>query len=972
MITPRRTRLLAAAGPHAVRDAIDACVRLPGALADRAVLVPTQAAARVLAETLTHRGLVTLPSIVTRDGLYELLRRRLPQPPVWATFVEREAMAHRAAHEAAAEVGDRLPFTIRPGLVSALLEFYDQVRRQTQDVDRFESLILESVGGEDDHDRGASRLRTQTRFLAQAFRRYEQGLRASGTVDEHALRQLLLAVPAAAPLRHLIVTVPDWIADASGLYQADFDLLAQIPGLVALDLIASDRVLRSGFHERLDAWWPALETVSCPPLAVRRPRLRVPVPIGTTTAVWHTHRDREEELVRVARRLASEGEATAPPASSHAVVFRAPLAYLYLAERTFGDWQVPWRAVDELPLAAEPAASLLDLMLDVAGRDCARGPLLALLRSPFARWHAHLRPEVVRALDEALAAARYLGGASALESFLTDWVAEDPSLDAAQTEARAEVVNAVREVMAGATSLVVSDPASVHIRRVAALRAAWHADVDAADGRTRSACDDIEALLQAEADAAARFYDPVWTLDDLAAGVRRAIERRTCAVMPARDGVWLLDDRAAIYGDVAHLTVVGMTDRDWPARARRNIFYTPDLLVPLGWPSEATRDAASLARFLDLVESPTESVELSVCAYDEDAEVAPSLQLEEVAALALSTEPCRPTEGPRRLDERLAARADDLPRLDDETAAWVSLRRQQPGASVSACRGTVGPTPARAWGVSAVERYLACPFLFFAEQVLHIDEDPTDGEVMDPRRQGEFVHRVFERFFREWQDIGGGAITRANLSEARRHFADVVDRETAAVPPAEAALERARLLGTAAAAGLGEAVFRLEAAREVPVVARLLEEWVSGDLDVPDGDSTRRVPIRGKADRLDLLADGSFRLIDYKLGWPPDRRTALQLPIYGLCAGQHLRRTRGGAWPLSEAMYVAFRGPKRVVPLFTTASERDRVLTEAVERLGRALRDIEAGHFPVRPDARQRCSSCRMAAVCRREYVDGD
>jgi hypothetical protein len=102
-------------------------------------------------------------------------------------------------------------------------------------------------------------MRTQTRFLADAFRDYERRVRESEGCDEHTLRERLIAEPASDPIRHVIVTIPDWIADAEGLYQADFDLLTRIPGLESLDIVSTERVLSSGFHERLHNWWPGLE-----------------------------------------------------------------------------------------------------------------------------------------------------------------------------------------------------------------------------------------------------------------------------------------------------------------------------------------------------------------------------------------------------------------------------------------------------------------------------------------------------------------------------------------------------------------------------------------------------------------------------------------------------------------------------------------------------------------------------------------
>src|SRR5439155_88308 len=76
--------------------------------------------------------------------------------------------------------------------------------------------------------------------------------------------------------------------------------------------------------------------------------------------------------------------------------------------------------------------------------------------------------------------------------------------------------------------------------------------------------------------------------------------------------------------------------------------------------------------------------------------------------------------------------------------------------------------------------------------------------------------------------------------------------------------------------------------RPIAVVERLLEKKLDGEFTIDTSDGPRKIGLRGKADRLDLLADGTFRLIDYKLGWPPNRARALQLPIYSLFAEQRL------------------------------------------------------------------------------------
>jgi RecB family exonuclease len=363
---------------------------------------------------------------------------------------------------------------------------------------------------------------------------------------------------------------------------------------------------------------------------------------------------------------------------------------------------------------------------------------------------------------------------------------------------------------------------------------------------------------------------------------------------------------------------------------------------------------------------------------DEDSIVSRSMQLDEIPRARLSTV-AREAIGDTRVfvDEVLSLDPVELDRLMGEARTWADLRTTRSPAAAPDFHGTVAtgsgtdpsPVPARVWSVSALETYLDCPFKFFAQHVLRLEEEPDDEEVMDPRRQGQFVHEVFEQFFGSWQKAGHRAVTPGNLDLARQMFTDVVDRALERLPAAEAGLERTRLLGSSAAAGLGEAVFRMEAERPIAVVERLLEKRLEGEFTIATAHGPRVVSLRGKADRVDLLEDGTFRLIDYKLGWPPNRARALQLPIYSVCAEQRLASHRGRNWTLGEAAYLAFKGPRRVVPLFTSATDRAKVLADAQQRLVDTLDAIATGEFPPKPDDVYRCETCSFAAVCRKDYV---
>ena len=72
---------------------------------------------------------------------------------------------------------------------------------------------------------------------------------------------------------------------------------------------------------------------------------------------------------------------------------------------------------------------------------------------------------------------------------------------------------------------------------------------------------------------------------------------------------------------------------------------------------------------------------------------------------------------------------------------------------------------------------------------------------------------------------------------------------------------------------------------------------------------------------------------------------------------------------LGEAAYVAFKGPRRVVPLFSSDGDRTRVLGEAQQRLVDTVDAVARGDFPPAPDDVWRCETCSFSPVCRKDYV---
>ena len=186
--------------------------------------------------------------------------------------------------------------------------------------------------------------------------------------------------------------------------------------------------------------------------------------------------------------------------------------------------------------------------------------------------------------------------------------------------------------------------------------------------------------------------------------------------------------------------------------------------------------------------------------------------------------------------------------------------------------------------VSRLERYMKCPFQFYVANVLQVAEEPEDETSRSPLERGRFLHELFETFFHEWQARGRGRITAADMNEARALFEDVAGPALRSLSPSEAGLERARLFGSAVGSGIVDRVFAMEAERGVEIRERLMEYELDGTFSFTGEDgAVREVRLRAKIDRVDLLRDGTFRLIDYKTKYVPDRKLALQLPIYSAC-----------------------------------------------------------------------------------------
>ena len=985
MITSRITRLVRVPDLQGMQAYLCRCVD-PTHARSMAIVVPSRSAAEALRATIETRALVEsqavlLPDLITRDELYERLHARRPDVPPRLSEFEREIIFRRCALEAT-RGGTAAPFSLRAGLIGEILGFYDQLRRRNRSVAAFDRLLTSSLEPSQNIDRGAERLLRLTRFLVHAFTLFEKAVVATGRLDEHGLRERLLTVDTEAvpPYTRVVVTVTEQAADPRGLWPCDYDLLSRLPRLDRLEIVATENVLASGYHQRIHDVLPGIEEEqfgSGAPLPV----LAAPEPSVTSDAPrWFVCRDREEELVDVARALKSGGTGRL---DRTAIVFQRPLPYLYLAREVFADAEIPSQTFDALPLAGEPFAAALDVVLSFVISEGTRASILELLASPHWLFQVDGRSVMradVAALDEQLKDLKYTGGWDRLRS-LTAYLSDgEPRPGAAATRRRrtrtGSAANAVRAAAQAAVELQDVRDAKSASRQFSSLItfiAAHERVPDAATpGRDRHlrARAAVLAILESLRDGHRAHDDLPLSPADLLTTVRRWIEAHTFSPRTGNGGVLLFDAAAAAYAEIDDLRLVGLVESDWPEKSQRNIFYPVQLLSQLGWPVEGDRLSAARARFHDLLRLPRIRTTVTTFTLEDDAIVPASVFLEEIDRCGLPVQHVSPPDGARGLIHEAIAEEPVVPTaLNGEPREWLSLRMSRTPGSADEYHGTTGPREAIAYSVSSLERYLECPFKYFAAHVLRLPEERADEWGLTPQERGQFVHAVFESFFREWQASGHGTITTTNLPEAVALFRAIADSQLEALPESDRALERTHLLGSAAAPGLAERAFAFEVEQGGEVIERLLEHELEGAFEFHAASGVRTIRLRAKADRIDLMADGTIRIVDYKLSKAPKPSRALQLPVYGLCAQQALERRHERSWSIGRAGYVAFREKNAFVSLSGTSATLDEALAAGQERLFAAVDGIEGGHFPPDPEEPFLCTRCAYSTVCRKDYV---
>lgn len=516
----------------------------------------------------------------------------------------------------------------------------------------------------------------------------------------------------------------------------------------------------------------------------------------------------------------------------------------------------------------------------------------------------------------------------------------------------------------------------------------------------------------------------VVSLGDYAAMLGRALLEAECAVGGDPAGVYIAAPESLRNQAWEHLFVIGVNEGVYPRPSALNALYTRNDLrrfekAELHLEGSDMHAARERLLFLRLLLDARGGVTLSYRLKKEgDREAMPSPFLTEIEELLGSHSGVR---APMPSAEAIVPAPGEAAGLRDASncaarhggAALRVLAERQPavarGLMIEQERwreapcgphdGVLTAAPALAvlsqdfgaghvFSVSQLETWLGCPFQFFQERVLRLDEStPFEGE-FDSRDRGSLLHAVLARFHARHRGAPLGSVdgetARAWMEEDTRAVFGALGSRGNALPEEAIAAERhylggllRRYLAHAFEEDTGEwrpKDFELgfgkvpPADEEVDGAAGGMERHGPYALVLAGGEE---VLLAGRIDRVDLSEEGGrARVIDYKLSKAPDAADiyggrAMQLTVYAWalsesllpgtsCAQGYYAPVGRGDW--REALGYA---PKQKKEAWAEREANTRLMIQ------QAVAGIREGIFPPLP-ADKACFGCAQAKACRR------
>jgi len=855
----------------------------PMALADTTVLLPTRRACRALAEAFLRRadGAALLLPEMTPIGDIDseefalagaddpVLAAALDIPPAIPDLHRRLLLTRLIIEKGARE--ERPPSPAQAArLADELARLIDRVQTERLSFDRLAELVPDAY---------AEHWRITLKFLEIVTENWPAVLAEAGCIDPADRRNRLIAAQIEAwrrdPPEHQIIA-----AGSTGSVPATADLIACVAGLprgmiilpdldTSLDPSARDALEAThpqyGMYRLLDhlgieasevgAWqWALIDNRARARVRLVGAALR-PASVDAEDLAPSAVDHALDGLTRIDCAGGREEAGVVALALRHALVTPGKTAALITADRGLARrvaaelrrWGVEIDDSAGMPLADTPPGVYLRLTATMVSEDLAPTELLAALKHPLAgagmavaEFRARVRALEMAVLRGPRPAPGFGGLAHALAADgrddLVSWL-----------DHIAEIARDLTGALAR-PSVSLRDMVTAHIGFAEALAAG-----DGISGGERLWAGDAGEAL-------ALFVDELvaasGTLTSLAGPDWPALLEALMAGRVVRPS----------YGRHPRLAILG------PLEAR---LQHADLIVLGGlnegsWPPEAEADPwMSRPMRADFGLQPPER-RIGLAAHD----FAQAFAGPEVVITRATRSEGTPTVASRwllALDNTLA-RAASRGRLSAGSAQWLSWQTalDRPAAEVRAAPPPCPPVAARPrrLSVTQIETLIRDPYAVYARHVLglhaldEIDADPGAAE------RGSVIHDALDQFFRAFPAaLPEDAVDRL-LAQGRESFGRALDR------PGVKAFWWPRF------ERIARWIVEYERSRRTGITTLLTE--ITGEMifDAPAGSFT----MTAKADRIELRADGSVAIMDYKTGAVPSKKNveagiSPQLPL---------------------------------------------------------------------------------------------
>ena len=405
-------------------------------------------------------------------------------------------------------------------------------------------------------------------------------------------------------------------------------------------------------------------------------------------------------------------------------------------------------------------------------------------------------------------------------------------------------------------------------------------------------------------------------LDDVLAALMSGIEVRRQVPQDRREDIAIWGQLEARLMNPDVLILAALNEDKWPGTAD-----------PGPWLSRGMRLAAGL--------EPPERQQ-GLAAHD-FAQGLGNANVVLCYAERVGSSPSLPSRLVQRLDAFIGEEA--AARLRGRGQAWINeARRLDAVARVSpASRPQPNPpvdTRPRKLSVTEIETLMRSPYDLYARHVLRLKPLDALGEDPDARERGTVVHAIFARFVFEKRDPADpGAFSRL-MEIAGEEFAGldaIGERRDIWLKRFEAAARQ---------------FLDFEQGRAHLVAARHAE--VEGRWDMRMAEP---FAITGKADRIDLLTDGTLEILDFKTGSPPSPGAmktfeAPQLPVEALMALQGGFKDIPAAETSALTYIKVGLGPEAFKPSGFALPEGMRV-ADVAEEVWRRMQ-LQIDHFLLR------------------------